>query len=115
MKRIYSTYNIDEFILIGRADALTDSKKQSSQIIDELNLLFNLEATTLRLKNYLLGYRLGTLEKLLRESGEYVRFDLNSKAFIRPEEVRVDFNLGYNSFEINAEKEAKRELKIGVI
>lgn len=77
MERDYISYSIDEFLLLGRKDALENGKRDSFNIIDSLlkvDKYYCLE----RLKNYLLGYRIGIVELSLLNVHEKPTFDMTN-------------------------------------
>lgn len=112
MKREFSTYDINEFMLIGRTDALTDSKKQIDLLLDEISPLYNKEGILERLKNYLLGYRIGTLERTLKEKGIHGEFDFITKSYLKENDECIKLKRTYDLYIEDAEVEAKLALQL---
>jgi len=77
MKRDYITFSLREFILLGRKDALTYRKRDSYKIIDSLEIK-DRNYCLARLKNYLIGYRIGIVELSLKNIHEKPIFDKNN-------------------------------------
>lgn len=112
MQREYITYSTNEFTLIGRADALLDSKKLIDEILDELLPIYSKEVIIERLKNYLIGYRIGLLESDFIRKGIYGSFDCESKYYIKNSNETIRMVNTYQLYLNEAEQEAKLALEL---
>lgn len=113
MKRDYLTFSPDEFKLLGRLDALTDGKEQTNEIIRSLSVLLQKKDIITNVTNYLVGYKIGTLESLYKKHGQYLSFDFESKSFKYPDgKEPTAIRIGYSAFEEESRKEAMKLLKL---
>lgn len=112
MNRDYIANSSKEFTLIGRADALADSKKLIDQILDELLPIYNKEVVIERLKNYLIGYRIGLLESEFLKKGIYGSFDWESKNYIKNNDEIIKTANAFELYSLVAEQEAKLALEL---
>lgn len=74
MKRDYISFSLNEFILLGRKDALTEGKRDTTNLISGLSS-HSKAYIIKRLKNYLLGYRMGIVEISLINARKTPLFD----------------------------------------
>ena len=111
MKRDYIANSSREFTLIGRADALADSRKLIDEILDELLPIYSKKGVLERLKNYLIGYRIGLLERGFIRKGIYGSFDWESKYYIKNSNETIRMVNTYQLYLNEAEKEARLALK----
>lgn len=114
MERDYIANSSREFTLIGRADALADSRKLMDEILDELLPIYSKEGVLERLKNYLIGYRIGLLERDFIKKGIYGSFDWESKYYIKANNETIKMVNTYQLYLNEAEQEARRTLEIKV-
>lgn len=113
MKREYITYSISEFFLLGRKDALTDGKKETTKIFNELKNIMSLSETKKRLISYLQGYKIGTLEALFNNI-QHTTYDNETNEFIHYEEnqeIKTSFEKGYDSLIEESELEVLELIK----
>lgn len=76
-KRDYFSYSLKEYILLGRSDAINGYGKCVKSIIRTLK---NMEEDYIidRVKNYLIGFELGTIEVYLKDMRLYPNFDFDN-------------------------------------
>lgn len=109
----YDKCKTKDYLLIGRTDAWKEENKQNAinEIINQSknNYLGMLK----RIRNYIIGYKIGQLEKLLSKCEDLVCFDFDKCVF---EEITSDkiattsFKDGFITFEREAKEEARKLL-----
>lgn len=75
MNREYITYELKEFILLGRKDTLNDLPRQTEEIINELKPLVTIKKLENILTNYYYGCRIGIIEQSLKNAHINVEFN----------------------------------------
>ena len=78
----YRKCSIDKYLLLGRTDAWRDDANREIVINEIISLSKNNYLGMLnRLRNYILGYKIGKLEVLLSKCEDLVCFDFNECEF----------------------------------
>ena len=112
----YNKLKTKDYLLIGRRDAWTkdnDLLNRVNQIIElidcDTNNMFE------KIRNYILGYKIGKLEMLLSKFEDIICFDFRTQEFYYLNGriiTATSFKSGYNNFENEANEQAKKILEI---
>lgn len=112
--RLHNKYNTEDYLLLGRIDAWKEDIVKE-KIINEIKISkYDFKEKLERIKNYLIGYKIGKLEILLSKCEDLVCFNFYMKEFSKLTETEIintPFKKGYETFQKEAKKEARKLLK----
>lgn len=103
----------DDFILIGNTDAFSGVEKQTDAIIRILGEYYGKLQMLKILRNYLMGYEIGLIEKRANKIGMVGIFDYKTGTLkVEGEEFDIPYDKEYNVIKNNSIVEAKRLLNL---
>lgn len=114
MIKNYNKCKTRDYLLLGRADAWKKEVKKET-----INEIINAGANNYlgllqRIRNYIIGYKIGKLEILLSKCEDIISFDFVLQEFTKLTENGIEttsFKKGYVTFQKEAKEEAKKLLK----
>ncbi len=115
--RKYNSYCTKDYLMLGRCDAWNESINKDYIVDRIIKISLNnkdTKETFKKIRNYILGYKIGKLEMLFSKCEEgNVSFSFALKGFIKTNKdvvKTVSFEKGYNTFKEEAIEEAATKL-----
>lgn len=109
----YLNTSEEDFILVGNIDAFSGIEKQTDAIIKVLSEYYGKLQILKILRNYIMGYEIGLIEKRTTDIGMIGIFDYKTGVLkIEGKEFDLPFDKEYSIIKTESMQEAKRLLNI---
>ena len=106
-------YDLERYTMIGRMHALNNIESKALKIFKRLQLVLQKEDILRILTCYLTGYKIGAVERSLKDIDLEMYFDEETRSWKeKKSQTKMPFEKEYFSLISYAEKEAKALLKI---